>query len=397
MTRFINDNGMQTAVINLFIDPQNGFLDSSLEDKDGGNLYVPGGEEVIASMGNMIEEGRDTIFVISQDYHPKNHISFMVNHPGVMDDRIEKYRKMLTDYGHSLPETDEEIYRSAQKPVHFFDGENHPPVSFPFPEIVLDEERHIFGLKEDDGRIRQVMVEKPSGFPVDRKVHERIAKVLDTYHPNTLDGYHAEGRGLRTQALWMMHCVQGMESSLYPDAMNFPEEFLENLESDLESKIISYHDSSTENEFWIIRKGMNSEIDSYGIGVENDGTTLTEAWKVFGTIADQLKAQGCQRVIINGGGLATNFCVEASLKNMVDFLTKSFKIHHMEVQVNFVPEISRGIPVLGGPEVPFSLAGAGLRLARQGIGTVSVDEILAMTTPRPVSGMKQSFPEPGKM
>jgi nicotinamidase-related amidase len=357
--KLINDNGIKTAVINMFVDPENGFSKSYIDDGNGGNLYVPNGEEVIPFMGDMVEKSRGAIFVIGQDYHPRTHISFMVNHPGVMAYREERAEQ-----------------------------------SAGFPEIVLDEDRNIFGLKETDGRIRQVQVETSSGHSPSERDRGRVTKVLDVYHHGTFNGYRAEGRLLSTQVLWPMHCVQGTESSLYPDDLKLPAGLRDKLAGDLMSRTIYHRDPSTDNEFWIVRKGGDSEIDSYGIGVENDGNTLTEAWNIFSEIAGQLKAKGCQRVIINGGGLATNFCVEFSFNNIADFLAGHFKMRDMETQINFVPEISRGIPIPGDVNTPFSLAGVEHRLQRRGIGTTTVSDILAMTTSQSAPALKSSFPAP---
>ncbi len=386
-------NGLKTAIINIFIDPENGFLKIGLTDAQGGVLYVPFGEEVTPIMGDIIGSSRGSVFVLGQDYHPRNHISFMVNHPGIMEHRIEKFKEFLTAHGQPITEDAEELYIQAQQPVHFFNGFDEPPELFPFPEIVLDENKNIMGLKEADGRIRQVRVETTSGLEPSEKDRGRVAKVLDEYHRKTFDQYRAENRLLSTQTLWTMHCVQGTESCLYPADMNLPKGLQEKLMGDLASMVIFHRDEATGNEFWVIRKGNNPEIDSYGIGVENDGETLTKGWEVFGEIAKRLKTLGCEQVIINGGGLATNFCTEFSLNNVADFLAGHFKMRGMEVKINFMPEISRGIPIPGGPETPFSLDGTEHRLKLRGIDTISVAALMAMTPKSPVHRMVDAFPK----
>ncbi|MBI1215984.1 MAG: hypothetical protein GC185_09225 [Alphaproteobacteria bacterium] len=369
------------AVINVFIDPERGFMDPALTDAEGGALYVPQGEEVTPKMGEIIAQSRDTVFIIAQDYHPANHISFMVNHPGVMDYRVEKFRDFLTQHGQSAPAEDA-LKQQAQQPVHFFNGFDNPPESFPFEEIVLDEDRNIIGLKEEDGRIRKVTVETATGLPPSEKDRGRVTGVLDEYLPKTFDALRAEGRLLSTQTLWTKHCVQGTQSSLYPEDMNLPAELQGKLEGDLMSRSIYHRDAHSGNEFYIVRKGAQSEVDSYGIGVENDGETLTPAWEVFKAVAQKLKQQGCESVEINIGGLASNFCVEFSANNVADFLAGHFKMRGMETQVNYVPEISRGIPVPGGAETPFSLAGVEERLKNsRHIGVTDVQAILAQTAP----------------
>lgn len=392
--KLVNYNGKKTAVINMFIDPENGFLKFGLADAHGGSLYVPDGESVTKPMGEIITQSRGSIFVIGQDYHPGNHISFMVNHPGVMQYRLEQFKNFLDRHQQSHPETEEELYNKAQQPVHFFEGHDGPEL-FPFPEIVLDENRNIIGLKECDGRIRQVRVETTSGLAPDASDRGRIAKVLDSYHQKTYDEYKAEGRLLGIQTLWTKHCVQGTESCLYPADMNLPKGLQEKLNDNLASKYIYHHDEPTGNEFWVIRKGQDPELDSYGIGLENDGETFTEALHVFSTISKNLKKSGCEQVIINGGGLATNFCTEFSLNNVNHFLAGFFKMKGMHVEVRYVPEISRGIPIPGGADVPFSLEGASERFKRQGIQEVSVEEILNMVPKPAVRSMAYSFPSNG--
>lgn len=376
--KLFKHEGKKTAVINIFIDPENGFLKLGLNDRQGGVLYVPGGEEVAPAMGEIIESSRGSIFIIGQDYHPRNHISFMVNHPGVMDYRVEQFKKFLADNGQPEPESAEELYTQAQQPVHFFNGFGNPPAEFPFPEIVLDENRNIFGLKEADGRIRQVRVETTSGLTPTAHDRGRVAKVLDAYHRKTFDQYRGEGRLLSTQTLWTMHCVQGTESCLYPDEMKLPKGLQDKLSGDLMAPTIYHRDAATDNEYYVIRKGKNSELDSYGIGVENDSKTFTPAFDVFGEIGDKLKSQGCEKVIINIGGLATNFCVEFSANNTKQLLAGLLEMRGMQTQINFVPDISRGIPIKGDEKVPFSLAGTEFRLAALGIGKTTVKDILAL-------------------
>ena len=389
--KLVNINGKKTVIINTFVDPESGFSNPFLTDEDGGVLYVPGGEAVAPIMGKIIQESRGSIFILGQDYHPKNHISFMVNHPGVMEYRIEEFKKFLKAHGQPIPEDADELYLRAQKPVHVFSEPEEKVALFPFPEIVLDENRDIFGLKEADGRIRQVRVETSSGLEPGPKDRGRVTKALDEYHRKTFDQYRAEGRLLRTQTLWTMHCVQGSKSCLYPASMNLPLGLQVKLAGDLASPVIFHRDANTGNEFWVIRKGMNSEIDSYGIGVENDGKALTKAWDVFGDIADQLERLGCENVIINGGGLATNFCTEFTLNNLSDFLQARFKMRGMNVQINYAPEISRGIPIPGGIETPFSLDGTEGRLKKHGIEKITVEQIMTMS-PKAVVLPKPIFP-----
>ncbi|MEZ0261430.1 MAG: hypothetical protein ACAH80_10500 [Alphaproteobacteria bacterium] len=389
-------NGKKTAVINIFIDPERGFLDFKLTDAQGGVLYVPGGEQVTPIMGKMIDKSRNTLFVLGQDYHPDNHISFMVNHPGVMEYRVEKFRKFLADNGQ--PEmTEDQLFLKAQQPVHFFNGMDKPPVAFPFEEIVLDEDRKIIGIKEEDGRIRKVELSTEPTFRSSSKESHRVKKVLDDYLPETFDQMRDNGADLSTQTLWTKHCVQGTDSALYPADMKLPKGLQDKLNGDLMSPTVYHKDEATGNEFYVIRKGADSEVDSYGIGVENDGDSMTAAWDVFRQIARGLKKERCEHVQINIGGLATNFCVEFSANNVVDFLAGHFKMRGMTVETNLVPEICRGIPIPGDASVPFSLEGTPERLATtRHIGTATVEGILAITAApgKPQASITHKFPNP---
>ena len=57
----------------LVVDIQNGFL-------PGGGLGVPGGHAIIPTVNRIAK--RFDMVVLTQDWHPQDHISFAVNHPG---------------------------------------------------------------------------------------------------------------------------------------------------------------------------------------------------------------------------------------------------------------------------------------------------------------------------
>jgi nicotinamidase/pyrazinamidase len=59
----------------LIVDVQNGFC-------AGGNLPVPGGEEVVPVINRLMAEGGYDLVVASQDWHPPHHKSFASQHPG---------------------------------------------------------------------------------------------------------------------------------------------------------------------------------------------------------------------------------------------------------------------------------------------------------------------------
>lgn len=57
----------------ILVDIQNDFL-------PGGALAVPGGDEIVPLANKLMDEFK--IIVATQDWHPPNHGSFAVNHPG---------------------------------------------------------------------------------------------------------------------------------------------------------------------------------------------------------------------------------------------------------------------------------------------------------------------------
>ncbi len=348
-----------TKNIDMYIDNENGFRDPNLSLADGGSLYVPDGEKVSKKMGDLITNTTDGIIVLSQDFHPADHISFMTNHPGVME-----YRKKIL-----------EVEDKDTKDVM-------NPAVLAFSEIVLDRQGMIIGVKDGDHVRKVELISKDlkttseNGWVPSTKDKGRVAKVLDDW----LEEPFSKMRNISTQMLWTPHCIQGTRSSEFSEEMNLPESLKEMLKSDLISPDLKYHDEITGNTFYVVRKGMNSEIDSYGIGIENDKKTFTTAQQVFQEIAMDLRDQDVEVANINIGGLATNFCVEFSHNNVVNLLCPALQMRGIEPNINLLTDISRGIPIPGGIDDPFSLEGAPKRMNRMNGGktniTYSTAEIL---------------------
>lgn len=367
-----------SAVVNVFIDPQNGFADSN-PLLNGGSLYVPGGEEILPKMAQLIERSRGGTFILGQDFHPKEHISFMTNHAGIMQYRMDKLKKLLSTHGQPIPQDKHELARMAEQPGFVFHGQWTP---FPFDELVLEEKsRNIVGIKESDGRIRKVQIYTKGGHAPNAKDHGRVIHVEPDYLEKTFDEYNQKEKRYTTQTLWTPHCIIGTPSSLYPDALGLPKGLTDALARDTKSATISYTDPATGNSFHVIRKGMNPELDSYGIGLENDRETKTQAPAIFSKVAAELKAAGCEQVILNVSGLATNFCVEFSANNIADFLAEPFKKAGIHVELRQIPELCRGIPIPGGQEAPFSLDGAMYRMADKDVQPITFQTALAQQAP----------------
>jgi len=239
---------MSKVNVVFLIDIQNGFSDNSLTLEQGGCLYVPDGESVGKPAANLIQRLDNSVFVLSQDYHPKNHISFASNH---------KYKK-------------------------------------PMDEIILID--------------------------------------------NNGNQY--------AQTLWDNHCGQNTKSCLFVDEIMevLPEDLVETLKKHDNQQSI-YSKGNHGNEFYVVRKGINSDLDSYAICVENDRITKTVALEVFAKIANDLKSKGVMEVVVSIGGLATNFCLEFSSNDVKKFFIPLLEEKGIKVKMQFLRDVSRGIPI----------------------------------------------------
>ncbi|MBD9372875.1 bifunctional nicotinamidase/pyrazinamidase [Rhizobium sp. ARZ01] len=132
----------------------------------------------------------------------------------------------------------------------------------------------------------------------------------------------------KPQMLWPDHCVQDTDDAqLHPD---------------LDKAKIEH----------VQRKGMNRQVDSYSAFRDNDRTAHTG-------LADILKGRGI--TVLDIGGLATDYCVQASAIDAVEMLPG--------VRVRFVEDLSRGID-------PGTIKAAEDAMAAAGVETVTSAEIL---------------------
>ena len=74
----------------ILVDIQNDFL-------PGGALAVPNGDEVIAVANSLMPHF--DIVVATQDYHPPDHGSFAVNHPGKQPGDVIQYMESTKSSG----------------------------------------------------------------------------------------------------------------------------------------------------------------------------------------------------------------------------------------------------------------------------------------------------------
>jgi nicotinamidase/pyrazinamidase len=281
---------MTTSTIVVLIDIQNGFARADLSPGQGGSLYVPGGEKVGAVAAGLIRAASDTIFVLSQDFHPADHISFASNH-GVA----------------------------------------------PFS---------IFRLQRGaEGR------------------------------------YVVDENGALEQTAWPDHCRQGSESALFVDAImaELPPTLRAAVATHAAGDVLSDTDTRG-NTFYVIRKGMRSDLDSYGIATENDRERTTGAPSVFSAIAERQQRAGHSKAVIAIGGLATNFCVEFSHDDLYRYLLPALSARGIAAEVCILTDLSAGIAVsVPGGAWP-DLAAALQRMAQKGSRIVTTD---ALKPPQP--------------
>lgn len=282
---------MKTANIIILVDPQNGFALDGLTAEQGGSLYVPDGWAMAEPAAGLIRQAAGSVVILSQDFHPSNHISFASNHAGAA----------------------------------------------PMSEISLRRGPH--GLYE-------IAVGPEEG-------------------------------GFR-QTLWSDHCIQGTESALFvaPIMAELPEDLNSLLRRSVSLPVLTDRDERG-NTFYVIRKGARTDLDSYGIATENDGVSTTSAPFVFNSIADRLKAARIKEADISIGGLATNFCVEFSHKDLYEYLVPMLNARGIETRVGLMADVSRGIPIpVPGGAWPDLYASA-KRMAALGTVETTTEEVIA--------------------
>ncbi|MBN1626154.1 MAG: hypothetical protein JW944_06475, partial [Deltaproteobacteria bacterium] len=184
--------------------------------------------------------------------------------------------------------------------------------------------------------------------------------------------------GAFSQTLWNDHCVQGTESALFvgPIMDELPEDLNKLLRGNVPLPVLTDTDNRG-NTFYVIRKGARTDLDSYGLATENDGITTTSVPFVFNHIANDLKASGVAETNIYIGGLATNFCVEFSNKDVHEYLVPMLRVRDIKIMVGIMTDVSRGIPItVPGGAWP-DLGSATKRMAAFGTVETTTDRIIA--------------------
>ncbi len=279
------------AKIIIIVDPQNGFARDGLTREQGGSLYVPDGMVVAEPAANLIRQASGSIIILSQDFHPSNHISFASNHKGAL----------------------------------------------PMSEIFLKRGGH--GLYQ--------VVDGPE-------------------------------EGAFRQTLWSDHCVQGTDSALFvkPIMDELPDGLKTILFENVFMPVLTGTDDRG-NSYYVIRKGARTDLDSYGIATENDGISTTSAPFVFNCIANRLEAAGFKEADISIGGLATNFCVEFSHKDVYEYLVPMLTVRSISTRVGLMTDASRGITIsVPGGAWP-DLDSAAKRMAALGTFETTTEDVIS--------------------
>ena len=315
-----NKSGKETSseseavyTIEIIIDVQETFANPNLKlgtGKDGNSLYVPRGEDSAEIYAQIVNESKNKTIVLSQDFHRADHFAFVTNHSGLIE-----HRKNLLRAQNKPNSKEEDILN---------------PMNLTFTDVVIERGTgEILGVVSGEDILA---IEKNQKGIITKVKEEKISiEDKDTY----------------IQTMWNPHGVQGTFSSKLAEPLlsKLPKSLRETLEQDLKSETIEYHDESTGNKFHVIRKGVEQNIDSYGIVTNNDGVSETNALAVFARIADDLTEEEIKELAIRIGGLATNFCVEFSHTDVIDKVVPIFQERDITVNVEINEEASRGIPI----------------------------------------------------
>ncbi|MDD3029027.1 MAG: hypothetical protein PHS57_01910 [Alphaproteobacteria bacterium] len=291
---------MKAETIVFLIDIQNGFAKNDLTPEQGGSLYVPGGENVGEPAARLIHNLSNSIIVLSQDFHPADHISFASNNPSAAPLSVVQLKKGADD-------------------------------------------KYLVAKEGEEGTLPQTM--------------------------------------------WLTHCIQGTESALFVDPVmsELPEGLKNKLFRHVSGETLSGADERG-NSFYVIRKGMRSDLDSYGVETENDGISKTKASVVFEVIAERLNEKGVTSANVFVGGLATNFCVEFSHSDICKSFVPELNKRGIREDVYFLTDISAGIPIATSDGSWPDLDSATTRMAAFGTTEATTEDVIR-------AAMKDRAPE----
>ena len=105
----------------IVVDVQNGFT-------PGGNLTVADADQIIPCINQLAQQFRNV--VLTQDWHPHNHISFADNHPGK-----QAFETIALDYGSQVLWPSHCVQGTQ-------DAELHPDLNIPTAQLIIRKGFH---------------------------------------------------------------------------------------------------------------------------------------------------------------------------------------------------------------------------------------------------------------
>jgi len=343
----------QATNVVFLIDLEEAF--ASQTPVEGGTLYVPQGEKVGEPAGRLIRNSENTVFVLGQDFHPANHISFMTNHPGVMEWRKQRLR--------DLGVAEDKLEAEALSPL-----------TLPFDDILLQrgESGRYKAIACGVGKEWRAVTTDDNGY---------ILGIRNEVIPNA----DVLAEGVVRQKLWSPHGEIGTESSLFvPEIMQeLPQSLVDELKSNRTSPFLAAQDERG-NQFYVIRKGMRPDIDSYGLVTENDGQPLASAKSAFRTIAGDLYDQGVVDVNTYIGGLASNICCELSDNDVHTYFLPLLEKTGINYTAHLLTDVCYGIPITVPSGAWPDLAHTEKRMLAKGKTACSINDIVRVKQTKPV-------------
>lgn len=324
---------MPKKQIYVLIDPQKGFYEPN-PTQQGGNFPSHNANAAIKNTAELLstlqKNGNDEFIVLTQNYYPENHISFIDSHPGVQE-YVKKTQGNAYNNYHDI----------------LIDGKTGTPVA-----LAVQQEGKIryFAVETKNSRITQVHADQE----IDPKKYQNTIK----------------------QTLLPKHCIQNTHSAEFLDELRLPQSVTKTAN---ESKAPWFKKKEGKMRYYVARKGQNSEVGSAGILHDNKvDTPLDHTHKIFEDIATKLQQQGVTEVDINVAGLASNLGVEPSIKDLTEAAEKIFKPRGIKASIIHMHDLSSGVPIKKADGTWPDLDQMSNRLKKQGpLQERSLEEIQA--------------------
>ncbi|SCU98228.1 LADA_0H11474g1_1 [Lachancea dasiensis] len=136
----------------IIVDLQHDFLPPH------GSLAVPGGDEIVAPIVELAKDDRWSVVVATQDWHPRDHVSFAVNH------NVPEF----SEFVYTSPIRRNETQAATLWPVHCVQGTQGAELA---PELV-----HTLDRLECDHHVVQ------KGFLSDREYYSAFHDIWSDHH-----------------------------------------------------------------------------------------------------------------------------------------------------------------------------------------------------------------------